>query len=114
MSSPPSEDRAAMTREEICAKVIAVLGNIAPELDAATLAPKAELRDQLDLDSMDFLNFALGLHTAFGIDIPEADTGSSPRSTAASPTSRRGSQVDFGQPATRRRVQNRIVRGERS
>jgi acyl carrier protein len=73
MSSSPSEDRAAMTSEQICAKVIAVLGNIAPELDAASLAPKAELRDQLDLDSMDFLNFALGLHTAFGIDIPEVD-----------------------------------------
>jgi len=30
-------------------------------------------RDQLDLDSMDVLNFVIGLHTAFGVDIPEAD-----------------------------------------
>jgi len=70
---PPGEYRAVMTREEICAKVIAALANIAPELDPANLAPQAGLRDQLDLDSMDFLNFALGLHKAFGIDIPEAD-----------------------------------------
>ena len=53
--------------------MIAALANIAPELDAASLTPQAELRDQLDLDSMDFLNFALGMHKAFGIDIPEAD-----------------------------------------
>jgi len=32
-----------------------------------------ELREQLDLDSMDFLNFAIGLNKAFGVDIPEAD-----------------------------------------
>ena len=30
-------------------------------------------RDQLDLDSMDLLNFVIGLHTALGVDIPEAD-----------------------------------------
>ena len=62
-----------MTSEPIRAKVVEVLGNIAPELDAASLEPKVELREQLDLDSMDFLNFAIGLHKAFGIDIPESD-----------------------------------------
>jgi acyl carrier protein len=62
-----------MTHEPIRAKIVDILGRIAPELDAATLEPGVALRDQLDLDSMDFLNFAVGLHKAFGIDIPEAD-----------------------------------------
>ena len=44
-----------------------------PKLEPESLDPKAELRSQLDLDSMDFLNFVLGLHKALGIEIPEAD-----------------------------------------
>jgi acyl carrier protein len=59
--------------DRIRAIVVDALGNIAPELDAGNLAPDVELREQLDLDSMDFLNFAIGLARAFGIDIPEAD-----------------------------------------
>jgi acyl carrier protein len=59
--------------DEIRAIVVDVLRNIAPELDAGNLAPDVELREQLDLDSMDFLNFAIGLDKAFGVDIPEAD-----------------------------------------
>lgn len=61
------------TRARIRASVLDVLGRIAPELDAASLKPAAELRAELDLDSMDFLNFAIGLSETFRIDIPEAD-----------------------------------------
>jgi acyl carrier protein len=53
--------------------VLTVLSDVAPELDPATLDPKRDLRDQLDLDSMDFLNFVVGLHKVLGVDIPEAD-----------------------------------------
>jgi len=62
-----------MTSEEIRARVLDVLGRIAPELDPAELAPDANLRDQLDVDSMDFLNFVIGLHKAFGVEVPETD-----------------------------------------
>jgi acyl carrier protein len=62
-----------MNNNEIRAKVLEVLGTIAPELDPAALAPEANLRDQLDVDSMDFLNFVIGLHKAFGVEVPEAD-----------------------------------------
>jgi acyl carrier protein len=62
-----------MKIDEIRAKVLEVLGAIAPELDPATLKPDASLRDQLDVDSMDFLNFVIGLHKAFGVEVPEAD-----------------------------------------
>jgi acyl carrier protein len=62
-----------MTADEIRAAILQVLDGIAPEADYETLKPDADLRDSLDLDSMDFLNFAIGLHEALGIDIPEAD-----------------------------------------
>lgn len=50
-----------------------ILSSIAPEADLATLQDDDELREVLDLDSMDFLNFIVGLHQATGINIPEAD-----------------------------------------
>ena len=62
-----------MTRDEIRATVLRALGEIAPEADLATLAPDIGLRDQLDLDSMDVLNFVVGLHAALGVEIPESD-----------------------------------------
>ena len=62
-----------MTRDEMQATILRVLGEIAPEADFARLDPRVSFRDQLDLDSMDVLNFVIGLHTAFGVDIPEAD-----------------------------------------
>ena len=62
-----------MTPDRIRATVLEVLANIAPELEPSSLAPGVDFREQLDLDSMDFLNFAIGLSKAFGVDIPEAD-----------------------------------------
>ena len=62
-----------MTRDEVRATVLRVLGDIAPEADLAALKPDVDLREQLDLDSMDILNFVVGLHTALGVDVPEAD-----------------------------------------
>jgi acyl carrier protein len=53
--------------------VLRVLGDIAPEADLTSLRPDLAFRDQLDLDSMDMLNFVVGLHDALGVEIPEAD-----------------------------------------
>jgi acyl carrier protein len=53
--------------------IVRVLGDIAPEADLASLKPDVAFREQLDLDSMDILNFVVGLHGALGIEIPEAD-----------------------------------------
>jgi acyl carrier protein len=61
------------TTEEIRATLLAVLRGIAPEADPKTLDPGESLRDQLDLDSMDFLNFVIGVHERLGVEIPEAD-----------------------------------------
>ena len=62
-----------MSREEIHAAVLAALGEVAPEADLAALAPDAELRDVLDLDSMDFLGVVQRLAETTGVEVPEAD-----------------------------------------
>ena len=58
---------------EMRSLVLRLLGEIAPEADTSALQPDVSFRDQLDLDSMDFLNFVVALHKEFQIDIPEAD-----------------------------------------
>jgi acyl carrier protein len=62
-----------MNQIESKALIIDVLSGIAPEADFAALPGKAQLRDELDLDSMDFLNFVAALHERTKIDIPETD-----------------------------------------
>ncbi|HEX6810394.1 MAG TPA: acyl carrier protein [Planctomycetota bacterium] len=54
-------------------RVLRVLGSIAPEADLHALDSREDLREQLDIDSMDFLNFAVGLHREFAVDVSEAD-----------------------------------------
>jgi acyl carrier protein len=49
------------------------LNNIAPEVDLATVDPAGDLREALDIDSMDFLNFITAIHHRLGVDIPELD-----------------------------------------
>lgn len=66
---------AEMTRERIKAVVFDVLGAIAPELDPAVIAPDRPLRQQVDIDSFDFLNVIIRLHERLGVDIPEKDYG---------------------------------------
>jgi acyl carrier protein len=60
-------------REQLKATALAVLRGIAPEVDTDDIAPGTPLRNQVDLDSMDWLNFLIGLHQRLGVDIPEAD-----------------------------------------
>jgi acyl carrier protein len=62
-----------MNRDQIRAVVIEELGNVAPDKDVASVLPNADLREALDIDSMDFLNFVTALHQRLGIDIPERD-----------------------------------------
>jgi acyl carrier protein len=62
-----------MTDDEIRAAVIAELNNIAPESDAANIDADADLREVLDIDSLDFLNFLAALHKKTGVNVPEAD-----------------------------------------
>jgi len=61
-----------MNQTEAKSLVLDILSGIAPEADLAGLRGEAQLRDELDLDSMDFLNFIAALHERTRIDIPEA------------------------------------------
>ncbi len=62
-----------MTSAEAKSLIIDVLSAIAPEADFDALPAGVPLRDELDLDSMDFLNFISALHERTRIDIPETD-----------------------------------------
>jgi acyl carrier protein len=62
-----------MTPIEIRQALIDALSAVAPEGDYDRLKPGALLRDQLDIDSYDFLNVVVHLHETLGVDIPEAD-----------------------------------------
>ena len=62
-----------MTPEEIRQSVLQALSDIAPEADTATIRTDLSLRDQLDIDSMDSLNFLIAVHEQLRVDIPEAD-----------------------------------------
>ena len=53
--------------------VFDTLRRIAPEVTPADVEPAVPLRDQVDLDSMDWLNFLIALHDKLGVDIPESD-----------------------------------------
>lgn len=62
-----------MSKADIADLVRSALISVAPEAEDQSLDPEADFRDQMDLDSMDFLNFVIALHEATGIDIPERD-----------------------------------------
>ena len=62
-----------MTPDEARRIFFAELGNIAPEWDPAEIDPQEDIRDAMDIDSMDVLNLVIALHKRTGIDIPEAD-----------------------------------------
>jgi acyl carrier protein len=62
-----------MTPNETKTLVAEILAAIAPEVDLSTVAADADLREALDLDSIDFLNLVTGLHQRTGRPIPEAD-----------------------------------------
>jgi len=62
-----------VTPEELKSQVLALLTTIAPELEPGELRADKPLRSQVDLDSMDWLNFLVALHEGLKVDIPEAD-----------------------------------------
>jgi acyl carrier protein len=62
-----------MNRNEIQANLLTILATIAPEMDPQAMDPEVDLREQLDIDSMDLLNFITAVHKQMGVNIPEAD-----------------------------------------
>ena len=64
-----------MTEAQLKETIFKALGQIAPEADLSTLGPDDNIRETLDIDSFDHLNFLIGLHEALGVEIPEGDYG---------------------------------------
>jgi acyl carrier protein len=64
-----------VNESEIRTRVIGVIKSVAPELEEGEMRADRPLRDQIDLDSMDWLNVLVALHEKLRVDIPEADYG---------------------------------------
>jgi acyl carrier protein len=62
-----------MTREEIRDAVLRALAGIAPEADLARLDADAPIRDQLDVDSIDFMRFLIAVTEQLHVEIPESE-----------------------------------------
>ena len=75
LEEAPRETGGAMNDTELGTAVRAALASVAPEVEDMSLDPAEPIRDQLDIDSMDFLNFMIAVHVAVGVEIPESDYG---------------------------------------
>ncbi len=64
-----------MTREDLRQLVLDIIADIAPDEDLSNLDDEQELRDQIGLDSMDFLDIVMELRKQHKIEVPEADYG---------------------------------------
>ena len=64
------------TQDDVRDQILSVLTTIAPEVEADDIRDDVLLRDQVDLDSMDWLNFLIGIHKRLHVDIPESDCAS--------------------------------------
>jgi acyl carrier protein len=64
-----------MNSEEIRSTLLKCLYDVAPEIADEDLEDDTDLRDELDLDSMDILRWVQGIHKALGVEIPEKDYG---------------------------------------
>ena len=62
-----------MTKEEVRQAVVDILEDIAPDEDVSSIKDDVTLREQMDLDSMDFLDIVMELRKQHGIDVPEAE-----------------------------------------
>ena len=62
-----------MTQDEVVLAVKDIIATAAPDEDLSDLDPRERLRDQIDLDSMDFLDIVMELRKLYGVQVPEED-----------------------------------------
>jgi acyl carrier protein len=62
-----------MTKDDLRKMILAEISNIAPEADAGSIDPDADIREALDFDSMDVMNLIIALHKQLSVDIPDGD-----------------------------------------
>jgi len=66
-------DIAGMNDEKLTQRLLALLTEVAPDIDPATVRLDRDFRDQFDFDSMDLFNFATSIVQTFGVDVAEKD-----------------------------------------
>ena len=64
-----------MTDADLIGRLRQILGDVAPDLDVAAVAAEADLRNDIGIDSMDFLNFVIAISKQLAVAIPESDYG---------------------------------------
>jgi acyl carrier protein len=64
-----------MTPAEIRTEIISILEDIAPDEDLTSLQDDVPFREQIELDSMDFLDIVMELRKRHRVQVPEADYG---------------------------------------
>ena len=64
-----------MTNDQIKHAVLQIIAVIAPDEDLSHVKSDVALRDQLELDSMDFLDIVMELRKRYGVEVPEGDYG---------------------------------------
>jgi len=62
-----------MQATDISQAILDIISSIAPDEDTSNVKPEVRLRDQLDLDSMDFLDIVMELRKRYGVEVPEED-----------------------------------------
>ena len=62
-----------MNREEIIQSILDIIHTIAPDEDVSSLKTDVRLREQIELDSMDFLDIVMELRKRYGVHVPEED-----------------------------------------
>ncbi len=62
-----------MTQDEVVLAVKDIIATVAPDEDLSDLDPAVRLREQIDLDSMDFLDIVMELRKIYGVQVPEQD-----------------------------------------
>ena len=62
-----------MTRDQVRQAILNIISDIAPDEDLGAIKDEEKLRDQFDLDSMDFLDIVMELRKRFNLEVPEKD-----------------------------------------
>lgn len=62
-----------MHPDQVASRILEILDQVAEGLDLSNVDPDLSLREQLGLDSVDFLDFVMVLRTRYGIEVPEED-----------------------------------------
>jgi acyl carrier protein len=63
----------ATNEADVRKTVLAILCEVAPDVEPDDIDPSADLREETDIDSMDFLNVMIGIKRELGVEVPESD-----------------------------------------